>query len=39
MNVSVMNASKYYFTNRVAYYFGYAYLAMKKLLVSLQSSF
>lgn len=39
MNVSVMNTSKYYFIYSVVFYFGYAYFAMKKLLVRLNSSF
>ena len=32
MNVS-MNISKYFFSFSVVFYFGYAYFAMKKLLV------
>ena len=39
MNVCVMNTRKYFFSFSVAYYFGYAYFAMKKLLVRLQDSF
>ena len=40
MNVSLMNTSKYYFNFfSVAVYFGYAYFAMKKLLVRAQGSF
>ncbi|MEE1049099.1 MAG: hypothetical protein U0M60_16970 [Clostridia bacterium] len=39
MNVSLMNTSKYFFNYRVVYYFGYAYFAMKKLLVSLREFF
>ncbi len=39
MNLALMNTSKYFFSFSVAFYFGYAYFAMKKLLVSLKSSF
>ncbi len=33
MNSALLNASKYFFSFSVAFYFGYAYFAMKKLLV------
>ena len=33
MNLTLSNASKYFFSFSVAFYFGYAYFAMKKLLV------
>lgn len=39
MNVSLMNTVKYFFSFSVVFYFGYAYFAMKRLLVSLRSSF
>lgn len=33
MNLALLNASKYFFNFSVAFYFGYAYFAMKKLPV------
>ena len=39
MNVSLMHTSKYFFSFSVVFYFGYAYFAMKKLLVRIRESF
>lgn len=39
MNLALSRASKYFFNFSVAYYFGYAYFAMEKLLVRAQKSF
>ncbi len=39
MNAVLSRASKYFFSFSVAYYFGYAYFAMEKLLVRAQKSF
>ena len=39
MNLILMTASKYFFNFSVAFYFGYAYFAMNKLLVRLKKSF
>jgi hypothetical protein len=41
MNAFLVNTSKYFFSFSfsVVFYFGYAYFASKKLLLSLQSSF
>lgn len=33
MNLTLMNASKYFFNFSVVFYFGYACFAMEKLLV------
>jgi len=33
MNAVILNAGKYFFYFSVAFYFGYAYFGMKKLLV------
>ncbi len=33
MNLVLSSASKYFFSFSVAFYFGYAYFAMEKLLV------
>jgi len=38
MNLA-LNAGKYFYSFSVAFYFGYAYFAMKKLLVRLKESF
>ncbi len=39
MNLALSSASKYFFSFSVAFYFGYAYFAVKKLLVSAPISF
>ena len=39
MNMSLVNTGTYFFNFSVVFYFGYAYFAMKKLLVSLQNRF
>ena len=39
MNMLLMNANEYLFSFSVVFYFGYAYFAMKKLLVRCQGSF
>ena len=39
MNLALSSASKYFFIFSVVFYFGYAYFAMKKLLVRAQKSF
>jgi hypothetical protein len=39
MNLAQISASKYFFNFSVAYYFGYAYFAFKKSLVSVQKTF
>ena len=39
MNLALMNTSGYFFNFSVAFYFGYAYFAMKKLLVRFKNSF
>ena len=39
MNLALFKASEYFFSFSVVFYFGYAYFAMKKLLVRCQGSF
>ena len=39
MNLALSSASKYFFSFSVAFYFSYAYFALKKLLVREQKSF
>lgn len=39
MNSALLSASKYFFSFSVVFYFGYAYFAMRKLLVRAQKSF
>ena len=39
MNIALMKASEYLFSFSVVFYFGYAYFAVKKLLVRSQGSF
>lgn len=34
MNMSLRNTGKYFYSNSVVYYYGYACFAMEKLLVS-----
>ena len=39
MNAALSGAGKYFFSFSVAFYFGYAYFALEKLLVRAQKSF
>ena len=39
MNVSLKNTSKYFFSFSVVFYFGYAYFALKELLVRFCDNF
>ena len=39
MNIALVNTNKYFFRNSVAFYFGYAYFAVEKLIVSLKNRF
>ena len=39
MNLALMTASKFFFSFSVAFYFGYAYFAVNKLLVRLKRNF
>ncbi len=39
MNVTLLNSNKYYFSFRVVFYFGYAYLAIEKFIEKLKSEF